>query len=878
MLSYKWRRELRDKFGIAAEIGSADNLLAALTDMRARPDGTGFAWICTYTGLRPFRRDLTQGEEDESLASNRGKLFRELQNWSSEDPFFDLAIFDEAHYVRNPASTTSKLGAAISNAARALLLVTATPVNNANTDLLTLLRLLDADFFDSEAVFDALLEENRPAVQAANHLSARPPTIAEATNALTLLLRSSFVGKSELLTQTIARLERLGQSDVVGLLDIQEQVDQLNVLGSYISRTRRVQVKERKPKRSPLILPVRFSLQEITFYRAVTALVRRRVAQAGAQFSAFHLMLPQQRMASCIPAVIEAMRSGQFGDPQEILTESLNIDDSGDEHVEDELQPSELATLLQYNYEANDSKYKQLIDLLRKKLPAHEKVIIFAYFKGTLRYLFRRLVDDGIGCAMIHGDVENEDRRVEIERFEAEPGVRILLSSEVGSEGIDLQFCRIVVNYDLPWNPMRVEQRIGRIDRVGQQADRLSIVHLKVKDTIEERLYDRLHAKLGLFENSIGDLEAVLGEEIQKLTVELLSRDLTREEEEERIELTRRAVEKKLRLMQQLENEGESLLALSDLIASRIEQSRELGRYVTKDELQKYITDLFARNFKGCVLEWDVPASHCFRLELTFEAEDRFADFIRSWRLQSVWQTYGRKFVGTLDPETATQMTALRSPVHPVFVNHLSPLVRWITAENKSNTTAFYSLSALNVIYNDIPAGTYVYRVERWTFSGIRSKEILAYTAQHIPSELTIEDNQAEAFLQVALKSGQTWSYPTFNSESVLNALESVRERMAVRSGQMLERFISENDNLRNIKLTQINNHFDRRRRADEQRLETARARRRAPSFILILEGNISRLKEREAERTHQLDVQSKIRESFHEVACGVILVRNDKS
>ena len=72
-----------------------------------------------------------------------------------------------------------------------------------------------------------------------------------------------------------------------------------------------------------------------------------------------------------------------------------------------------------------------------------------------------------------------------------------------------------------------------------------------MKDTIEERLFERLHDKLGIFENSIGDLEAVLGEEIQKLTVELLSKDLTPEEEDERIELTRRVVKKKLRLMQQ---------------------------------------------------------------------------------------------------------------------------------------------------------------------------------------------------------------------------------------------------------------------------------------------------------------------------------------
>ena len=81
--------------------------------------------------------------------------------------------------------------------------------------------------------------------------------------------------------------------------------------------------------------------------------------------------------------------------------------------------------------------------------------------------------------------------------FKDDPELQILLSSEVGSEGLDFQFCHILVNYDLPWNPMRVEQRIGRLDRLGQKSDRIIIVNLSLPGTIEHRILHRLYGRPG---------------------------------------------------------------------------------------------------------------------------------------------------------------------------------------------------------------------------------------------------------------------------------------------------------------------------------------------------------------------------------------------
>ena len=92
-------------------------------------------------------------------------------------------------------------------------------------------------------------------------------------------------------------------------------------------------------------------------------------------------------------------------------------------------------------------------------------MIVFSYFKRTLEYLNRRLAQAGYGkrVVMIHGDIKQATRERAVERFRDNPGIEILLSSEVGSEGLDFQFCNVMFNYDLPWNPMKVEQRIGRL-------------------------------------------------------------------------------------------------------------------------------------------------------------------------------------------------------------------------------------------------------------------------------------------------------------------------------------------------------------------------------------------------------------------------------
>jgi superfamily II DNA/RNA helicase len=120
--------------------------------------------------------------------------------------------------------------------------------------------------------------------------------------------------------------------------------------------------------------------------------------------------------------------------------------------------------------------------------------MLFSSFRHTLHYLYKHFGADGFRAGMIHGGTPDEERVALRNRFEKSREdmdcLDILLFSEIGCEGLDYQFCDCIVNYDLPWNPMRVEQRIGRIDRNGQKSESVAIINLITPVTVGADIYD----------------------------------------------------------------------------------------------------------------------------------------------------------------------------------------------------------------------------------------------------------------------------------------------------------------------------------------------------------------------------------------------------
>lgn len=874
LLAPKWCDELRSKFLLDARLVEFSDLQQELAYLKAEGPGHAFTLIATYTGLRPPKdelRFLKEPPEEQTECSAKTNLLRELRYWSLGYDPFDLVIFDEAHYMRNPATTTFHLGESLAETAGAVLCVSATPVNNSNTDLHSLLRLIDESFFETQALFEELLSANRPAVQAINALAGTPPEMELLEQAVQGMSDSRFISRSALFKQFLEKLETIDFQDKAHLAKCQDLAEKLNLLGGYVSRTRRVQVKEKRPMREPKVLSVQYSQEEMRLYQSILQMVRLKCRLDGRPFHVFQVMGIQLRAASCLPVIAQEIRDGRFWDPEELINEALGanlLDDFNAERPDDD-DAKGLLTLLSYDFEENDSKYRELQRLLKEIVPT-EKVIIFAYYRPTLAYLRRRLILDQVQTTVIHGGMAFEQRWDEIDRFKEPNGPRVLLSSEVGSEGIDLQFCRVMVNYDLPWNPMRVEQRIGRIDRVGQQAKKLSIINFKIAGTIEERLYERLHQKLQRFANSLGDLEAVIGKEVQRLTIELLSKDLTIEQERLVMEQSERVIEERLLQIKVLEESGDALIALSDYLQRKIEEDRQKGRFIQPGELEGYLIDFFEREFQGCELIHNTPADGCMRIRLSPEAHSSLSAFIYDDRTLSARPFRQREFAISFRREVVQQLpSSIRRTVH--FSNHLSPLIRWITMINREREHSFYNVSAVRLVHSELPSGYYCYRIERWKLKGLLSMEILAYGIQALGNGLTLLGDSAESIIQSMLRQGKDWDYVDCDRELLTATHNDLEDKLAERFYLAVQDFEAENSTAHQIKVQRVKAIFDRRIAQDKQRLRTLNEAGRSQGVIKAAEGRLRKAIEIKEQRIRDLDTKAESDVEQAEVAAGIL-------
>lgn len=879
LLADKWRDELRDKFLLDAQIVKFPELAREVSELKKNGPAHSFILIATYTGLRPPKTErelLREPPDSEPFGSPKTRLLRELYHWPLDYDPIDLVVFDEAHYMRNAATTTFHLGAGLSACAGAVLCVSATPVNNSNTDLHSLLRLIDEDFFETQELFDDLLEANRPTVKASNALARMPVDMALLEEAIEGMANSKYISTSPLFKQLLTKLDGIAENKISEIAKCQELVEKLNLMGGYVNRTRRVQVKEGRPLRDPVVLPVAYSDIEMKLYNMILRIVRKKCSMDNRPFHVFQVLGLQLRAASCLPVVAEEIRSGRFGDVVDLFGEAFGeevIDDLIEDGLDEELDVVSIDELLAYDFKKGDSKYNELRRMLAQTVP-DEKVIIFAYYRPTLAYLRQRLLEDGITVTLIHGGINNEQRWVEIDRFRDPRGPRVLLSSEVGSEGIDLQFCRVLVNYDLPWNPMRVEQRIGRIDRVGQEAKRISVVNFKVKDTVEERLYERLHQKLERFANSLGDLEAVIGKEVQLLTLDLLSKELTPDEERERMERSERVIEERLIQIQTLEESGDILTGLSDYIQRKIEEDRQKGRYIQPEELEDYLCDFFEREFHGCAINHNTPLPSCFQIKLSQDAQTSLSNFIRDDRSLSARPLRQKEFYITFKRETVQQLQSTeKKAIH--FASHLSPLIRWITRVNNDRVHSFFKVAALKLIHPEVPPGDYCYRIERWRLEGLSTRERLAYGVMPLSGGVALPADDAEVVIQYLLHHGKDWDYVDCEKSKLVNIHKMLEEELSNRFVSSVVDFEAENDTIYQIKVQRIENFYARRIEQHEQRIRTLSESSRDPRAIRLAEGLRDTAIRNKETRLSELETRKETIPKQDEVAAGVFRVFN---
>jgi len=205
-------------------------------------------------------------------------------------------------------------------------------------------------------------------------------------------------------------------------------------------------------------------------------------------------------------------------DMEDIIAETLTVTAGA---LEEEIAAIDELLDAADDLPGNDSKAEALVEAIRGIIESSpdEKVLVFTQFLDTQSYLAGLLSSFGWSTETFNGKMSTREKDLAIERFRKSSTV--LISSEAGGEGRNLQFCHILFNFDLPWNPMKVEQRIGRLDRIGQQKD-VYVYNFAATDTIEGRITAVLHERIRLFEEAIGALDPILGEMTEKAIGDLI--------------------------------------------------------------------------------------------------------------------------------------------------------------------------------------------------------------------------------------------------------------------------------------------------------------------------------------------------------------------
>jgi hypothetical protein len=475
----------------------------------------------------------------------------------------------------------------------------------------------------------------------------------------------------------------------------------------------------------------------------------------------------------------------------------------------------------------------------------------------------------------MHGGV-SESKQALLQRFESDPGIRILLSSEVGSEGVDLQFCRLLVNYDLPWNPMRVEQRIGRLDRLGQKAQKILIWNLFYDDTIDARIYERLYDKLDLCRQALGDFEAVLGDEIRKLTTDLLSDHLTTEQQEVRIDQTTQALANLKQEQDALENEASHLVAYGDYILNQVQAARELNRWITGTDLRIYVTDFFGLHYPGCSFQQLDGFGFDFDIQLSNEAKQDVEAFAKAERLpatrltQNVARPVRCRFENRIIPRAD-------GPVECITQFH--PVVRFISREIRERAEQIRPAVSLQLDRTtcDFPLapGTYALCVSRWSVEGLQSVEKLAFAHARIGGEPVVGDEaDAERLASACAAHATDW----FEARNVIDLERCVTIADNELFGRLEERFDAfvedvrrQNEDRADLQLKTLHRHLHNQRR----KLEAVRDKHRLferESLVRATEGRIQALENRIQRK--QLEIEGRRNIRFHNEEVLVALVK----
>ncbi|WP_048715742.1 helicase-related protein [Cardiobacterium hominis] len=815
MLREKWRFELSARFGVDAQIVNADALRQALE----RDEQRERAWIVSYQGIRvPSDWDANHSQSPSRGATAR--LADLLAQHAEQEPLLDLVIFDEAHYMRNENTGAWQTGSLLREVSAYQLMLSATPINLGSDDLFNILRLLDPDHFSHRDDFANIIEANRPIIAASDSVRNPARSAQHIMAALREVEASRWFAQSERVRHLIAEAETITDWTNERRIDIAAKLERLNLLAHTVSRTRKREVQAERVQRDAAIVPeAEMTPVERELYQAITE-GTREYAQKHDIKHGFLLATPQRMVASSPAALLQSWHDSE---PDRDALASLNDHDESEENAVEKtvklkawLKSRVLPRFKIADLRAQDSKFALFSQEIKRFLaedPA-AKAIVFTTFRGTARYLVERLAEEGIKTSLLMGGGEF-DKEDTVSAFREDKKRRLLVCTDVASEGVDLQFCRLVINYDLPWNPMRIEQRIGRIDRIGQQAKRILIWNFVHKNTIDARILERLTARIGVFESALGETEAILGE-VRKLEDALLSAQLTAAEEARMIAATELAIANVRRKQTELEREAIQLVAHGQQLLAQIEAARGDGKIITRHDIMRYVEG-YLRKTPGCQFTAIHGKADGYNICLSAALAAELQGYLERENL------LGKTALASGQSKACRFSDKITDKAKPgeEIIHRFHPLVRFLSRKIEEDA-AHYPLYAAKVRTPNIHPGHYALTVRLANFSGVKEEEHLLAAAVALEQGSPLAPHVAEALLNAVRQHGNDWQTAAthITAEEGLHAAEQSETLLRAHYNTIKEEKRRENQDRADIQLQLLDDHIRKKSEGYENRIE----------------------------------------------------------
>ena len=655
-------------------------------------------------------------------------------------PRFDLVIVDEAHHIRNQNTYTHQAVRFFCEHAEAAVFLTATPIQLDRHDLFVLLNTLRPDLILDQESFKHMAEPNPFINQAVS--CVRTQGQGWTVQAAEALDQAAATAWGQAIFQHNPEFRRIRDHLATGSVADEERVqvvtdlENLHTFSGIINRTRRRDIGA-FTIRKPETVTVEFTAEQKQLHDALiqvqTEIFSQLYVSAPVELILkFMLQMIRRQAASCLHGLAPFL--------EDILNRHIDelawdeADATGPLPSDDAIGSiqSQIQAILEKarTLDPRDPKLEALRKIIQDKqnLP-NNKIMLFSSFRHTLSYLDAQLRADGIRVGMIHGGTPDEERVALRSRFEKPHEdsncLDVLLFSEVGCEGLDYQFCDCIVNYDLPWNPMRVEQRIGRIDRNGQQSESVAIVNLITPGTVDADIYESCLVRIGVFENALGGSEEILGD----ITKEIkdIAENYALSEEDRRVKFQQLA-DNKIRLVQEQEKLEQQQMELFGIRLPEDQMKKEIEEatsfWLFPASLRRLVT-LYLQNTCGKGQEFILGEKPLKTLRLSQEARNSLLRDFQQLSKQNTpvyreWETWLKESTPLLSI-TFESACASQNP-KAAFVMPLHPLVKQAAMSLEAKPRA---ATILKVHTSEVPEGRYEFVIYQWRFHGIREDLVL---------------------------------------------------------------------------------------------------------------------------------------------------------